>query len=476
MSLDIRAKPQLLIPCYRADELHRWIRLYTGLRVSREPICPGHAAPFEYLRLAYFEPSENLVVWAPRGGGKTRLAAVLTLLDLLHKPHWAVRLIGGSLNQSLLIWERLLPDLESLAAKLISSRRDGHRIRLVNGSSAAVLAQSQRAVRGLRVHKLRCDEVEMFKPEIWEAAQLVTRSSHGIRGSIEAISTHHALGGLMGRIIDEAPARGMKILKWCLMEVLEKCPPDRDCATCPLWDDCRGVAKEKCDGFFSIDDAIAMKKRVSAETWEAEMLCRRPSVSGCVFPSFSPELHVRELPNKGDASLYLDSELCLGIDFGFGDPFVCLWIRRFADDQAHVIDEYVQPQRTMDEHLEQIQSRQHGPVLRACCDPAGASRNQQTAMSNIQLLRAAGLRPRYRGSRIVEGLEMIRAALRPAHGPARLFIHPRCVRLIRAMQCYRYPSGGGELPIKDGEHDHLIDALRYYFVNRTGGDAEPRRY
>src|SRR5436190_15128946 len=113
----------------------------------------------------------------------------------------------------------------------------------------------------------------------------------------------------MGRIVDQAEARGMRLLKWCLLEVLEKCPQHRECATCPLWDDCRGVAKEKCDGFFSIDDAIAMKKRVSAETWDAEMLCRRPSVSGCVFPSFNQEIHVRE-DIGGQANL--DSELCLG--------------------------------------------------------------------------------------------------------------------------------------------------------------------
>ena len=43
-----------------------------------------------------------------------------------------------------------------------------------------MLAQSQRAVRGLRVQKLRCDEVEMFNPSIWEAAQL-----NGVRARID---------------------------------------------------------------------------------------------------------------------------------------------------------------------------------------------------------------------------------------------------------------------------------------------------
>ena len=30
-------------------------------------------------------------------------------------------------------------------------------------------------------------------------------------------------------------------------------------------------------------------------------------------------------------------------------------------------------------------------------------------------------------------------------------------------------SLGGELPVKDGTHDHLIDALRYFYVNRRSG-------
>jgi hypothetical protein len=91
----------LLRSCRTDDELHAWVRLYTGLDVPRQPVCPGHDAPFDYLRYSYFEPASDLVVWAPRGGGKTRLAAVATLLDLLHKPPASVRILGGSLEQSM---------------------------------------------------------------------------------------------------------------------------------------------------------------------------------------------------------------------------------------------------------------------------------------------------------------------------------------------------------------------------------------
>jgi hypothetical protein len=126
-----------------------------------------------------------------------------------------------------------------------------------------------------------------------------------------------------------------------------------------------------------------------------------------------------------------------------------------------------------------MQSRTHGRVSRVYCDPAGNGRNDQTAASNVAVLRAAGYTVRHRASRIVDGLEMIRAALRPAdlNLPPRLFIHPRCKRLTHALQAYRYPDAGGELPLKDGEHDHLIDALRYYFVNRQSSETKtPRRY
>src|SRR2546421_10959966 len=78
-------RARLLRPCRNPDQLHRWVQLFTGLNIPRTSICAGHAAPFDYLVRAYFEPSSDQIVWAPRGGGKTRLAALATPLGLLHK-------------------------------------------------------------------------------------------------------------------------------------------------------------------------------------------------------------------------------------------------------------------------------------------------------------------------------------------------------------------------------------------------------
>ncbi len=484
-------KIELMKPCDNADALHHWIHIYTGLRIPRRAVCLHHQAPFDYLVNSYFEPAKDIVVWAPRGGGKTRVAAIATLLDLLHKPGVAVTILGGSLVQSLRMWEHLLPDLERIASGQIIGKSHSRSVRLTNTSHANVISQSQHSVRGLRIQKLRCDELELFDPAVLEAAKLTTRSmklvdGSPVAGTMEALSTLHSPWGLMHTLVEQATAAGTPIVKWCVLDVLEKCLPGRECATCPLWVDCKGLAKS-ADGFLPIDDAILLKQRASTESWEAEMLCKRPSVKGSVFPTFDTDFHVRDdARDKVVATSHSLSTqhselstLALAIDFGFANPFACLWIR---DDgrTVHVIDEYVQSGRTIEEHLSVIESRPWGRARYIACDPAGNSRNDQTAESNVHLLRRRQYVVKTRRSLIIDGLELIRRGLKTAVGDVSLYVHPRCRNLIRALKSYHYPTGfNSELPFKDGENDHLIDALRYFYVNssnRDGKTAEARKY
>jgi hypothetical protein len=467
----VEDKPELLRACADADGLWAWVRDHLGMEVPRVPFCAHHSAPFDYLEHAYFEPSSDVVVWGPRGGGKTRLAAVATLLDLLHKPGISVRILGGSLEQSLRVWEHLIPDLEMLAEDEVK-RMKALRVELTSGSIAAALAQSQRAVRGIRVQKLRCDEVEMFDPEVWRAAGATTRSkliidapsrapaaagvAVKVEGTVEALSTHHKPGGLMARLLDGEEGRRPRLINWCILDVMAKCGPEHTCASCELLTECGGRAKQHASGFMPVSDVIAIKRRVSLEMWEAEMLCLRPSVEGRVFPKFSVERHVRETRFFG--------ELSLGVDFGYAAPFVALWIGRDTDGVIHVVDEWVERERTIEEHAAELKLRSAAREIR--CDPAGRSRNEQTGKSSIDVLKRAGFKVKSRPSGIVEGVERIRRLVCDARGESRLVVHPRCKALIRALSEYHYPKVvTGELPEKDGTHDHPLDALRYWLAN-----------
>jgi hypothetical protein len=521
-SLDRRRSLRLVRP-QTPDELHSWVRCVLGFRVPREPVVAGHDAPFDYLSHAYFEDRRprDTVVWASRGSGKTQLAAVATLLDLLFKHGIQVRILGGSFEQSSKMHEylrRLLMD--EVFSDLIAGRFTETHVGLRNGSKAQVLSQSQRDVRGQRVHKLRCDEVEMFEPDVWEAAQLITRSGRCghtlVHGSIEALSTMHRREGLMSRLIEEnstgpngnIPLDGdaaggaesflpkkenmafahvtsgilaRRIFRWNVIDVLEHCPEWRVCHTCALWDDCGGRAKrDGVNGFVPIDDVIAQLGRVGEVTWKAEMLCERPDVSDAVFPEFDPARHVF---NDDTAMLPPTARRtwCGGIDFGFRAPTVLLWAVIDFDRERStmfIVDELVLREHTTQEIIDMARQRMADrgypqPAFIAA-DPAGLACNEHTGISTIALWRRAGFTMRTCRSEIEPGILAVRRRLKRADDRVALRIHSRCSHLIHAMQTYRYPpqrnrslgltAGAETAPMKDGA-DHACDALRYLVIN-----------
>jgi hypothetical protein len=343
-----------------------------------------------------------------------------------------------------------------------------------NGSTVEVLTQSPTSVRGQHIQKLRCDEVELFNEDVFTAAKFTTHSTNNLVAAMEMISTMHQPFGLMQKIVSTASNFNMPIFKWCLWEVIEKCT-DRSCSQCPLWIDCQGKAR-KAQGYLKIDDCITQMRRTSRAGWEAEMLCKKPMLDNVVFDEFEPAVHVKEVDYDPNLPLYRS------LDFGFVNPFVCLWIQVDSEGVVRVLDEYVRSRATIDAHAGEIKSRTpcvEEQVTATFCDPAGAGVNDVSGTSAVRELRTLGIAVRFRRSSILEGIELIRRAIRAGDGKSSLVISPRCVRLIEALQCYHYPDSATnrELPLKDGVYDHPIDALRYFFINyKHNPKAVSRRY
>jgi hypothetical protein len=513
--------------------LWEFVRCYYGLRLPRRRFCPGHSSPLDYVAASFFQTHGDLVVWANRGGGKTQLGSVTSHLDSIFRPGCQTRILGGSLQQSERMYEYLRAKWHPTFADYLAEEPRSRRTELRNGSAIEILTQSERSVRGQRAERVKCDEVDEFDPDVWRAVQFVTQSRgrgpEAVRASLEAFSTMHHPWGLMSRIVDGArnvleeadgaedrskedgfqhpvPARrdcatydngeqqrrppavpgactttaggsrdahtqgagGPALMAWCLWETIERCPPDRSCSRCPLSDDCRGRARQ-AEGFILIDDAIAQMRRSGREAWESEMLCLRPRAENLVFPRFSRHRHVAPLALDGARPVYRS------LDFGFANPFVCLWAQVVGDDPdtaaVHVLDEYVESQRTVAEHAAVLHGRPW-PVRATFCDPAGWQRGDVTGSGACHELALHGILTRSCPSGIIEGVDLVRSLLDPALGEPRLKVDPRCARLIRALEAYHYPPGGtraaAELPEKDGTHDHLIDALRYLVVNLFG--------
>ncbi len=457
-------------------ELRGWVETYLDLKLPQHGLCtdPAHCSPMDYLWDSYNQAFDDAVVWANRGGGKTMIGAAATLIDMLRFPGLQARILGGSLEQSRKM-HRYLRDIveRNFSDKLARGRAMTRRtIKLSNGSEVEILAQSERSVRGNRVQKMRCDEVELFEQDVWTSCQLVSESRGAAKGTVEVFSTMHRPHGLMEKLVKRAERAGgrSKIYTWCVLDVMETCGPQFACERCELLDPCGRRLKEKVGklaGHFRVADAIAARRRVSDATWAAEMLCLRPSREGAVFPQFDRARHVRPLRWDRDRPMFR------AIDFGFVNPFVCLWVQGDGDGNIRVLQEYARSRATLSANVDRVRQMDPGPVRMSFCDPAGGQRSAHTGTSQRDELRAAGMPTWSRGSQIQVGLELIRRHLDGdgADAGPTLWIDPSCERLIRALEAYRYPTaaerGRGadpELPLKDGVHDHAIDALRYFFV------------
>lgn len=455
-------------------DLLNYVKAYLGIDLPDVSLCPDHATPADYLWHCYnadfLSPAPanaDCVIWAGRGGGKTVIAAIATLLDCIFKPACQVRILAGSETQAGRLYDYFVQYIHKGYDDFLAGPIRKNRCSFLNGSSVEVLTQSAASVRGRHVHKLRCDEVELFDAQVFSAAKFVTQSTGGLVAAMETISTMHKPFGLMHRLVTEAG--DTPVFKWCMFEVIEKCT-DRSCSRCPLDSDCRARAK-RAAGYLKIDDCITQMKRSSRAGFESEMLCKRPSLENVVFAQFNPRLHITPIEYDANLPLYR------AIDFGFVNPFVCLWIQVDGDGTVRVIDEYIKSRETIDTHAIVVKQRiacTEDAVTATFCDPAGVGVNDVTGSSPVSRLRAAGIRLRFRRSSITDGIELVRRALCNGTGKSSLLISPRCGRLIEAMQCYHYPeSTNDELPCKDGIYDHPIDALRYFFVNYLAS-AKPK--
>ena len=469
-------------------DLKNYVKVFLGINVPDKRICIDHSSPMDYLWHSFSadaarashsrckrSPNADAVIWANRAGGKTELAAVATLLDCIFKPDCQVRILGGSGQQATRMYEYLTGFLNNGLEHLLAGPALKAKCRFANGSVVEVLTQSSTSVRGQHIQKLRCDELELFDEDVFAAAKFTTQSTQNITAAMELISTMHRPYGLMQQVVSSAPQLGTPVFKWCVWEVIERCT-DRNCSRCPLSDDCQGKAKA-ANGYLKIDDCITQIRRASRAGWEAEMLCKRPSRENVVFAQFDPDSHIKSVDYDPNLPLYR------ALDFGFVNPFVCLWIQVDGDGLVRVIDEYVRSRATIDVHADEIKARtpiSEEQVAATFCDPAGKSVNDVTGTSAVRELRTLGIAVRSRRSGILEGIELIRLAVLSGSGQSTLVISPRCPRLIEAMQCYHYPHSGittGELPLKDGLYDHPIDALRYFFVNyNRPSKATTRRY
>ena len=208
-----------------------------------------------------------------------------------------------------------------------------------------------------------------------------------------------------------------------------------------------------------IDDMIA--------EWPEEVQATRiqgmfASYYGAVYKGFNRSMHVvKPFKIPEEWTLYR------GIDFGFTNPFVCLWMAKDRDDNWYVYREYYRAKTGIQEHIANIKARSvNEKYARTYADPENAEDRAE--------LRRAGILTKAARKNIARGIETVQSKLKTkSNGKPSLYIFNTCRNTNREMAMYQYPKGSASKNPKDvpmAKDDHAPSVVRYVIesVERPG--------
>jgi len=203
---------------------------------------------------------------------------------------------------------------------------------------------------------------------------------------------------------------------------------------------------------------------LSFNQWNREHEISFEHSDDLVYTEFDPVVHIlkEEYHPRKEWPLYRS------MDFGYRKPFV-LWLQKLPAGEYVVFSEWQGRDATTEAmhaaitRTDLVFGLNESDYSWTACDPAGAAA-QDSGISPVDYLSRHGMKLRYRNSRVLPGVELVKASLRDATGKISLFISPRCQKLLMDIERYRWNATKDE-PIKDGDTDHSLDALRYFFVN-----------
>lgn len=217
----------------------------------------------------------------------------------------------------------------------------------------------------------------------------------------------------------------------------------------------------------------AEKAKSSPRDWQREMEIDHTISEGePFFSTFNRGVHIR--PCAFDPTL----PLLRGWDFGRGHP-ACVFAQKTPTNQIRVLHSVLESQKDIFHFapliLAETNVRFPGANVVDYGDPAGAQETDKGATTAI-LLDQFDITLHYRFSFNEEGLKMMERALMVREdGEPGLVLDPTNIILIDGFAGgYKLDTGvsgkdtEGRLknsPKKDGWFDHLMDALRYLFVN-----------
>ena len=205
-------------------------------------------------------------------------------------------------------------------------------------------------------------------------------------------------------------------------------------------------------GYIDDEEIDLMIAQWPEEVQETRIKGHFAAFAGAVYKTFKRSIHVIE-----PFDIPKDWTRYRVIDWGFNNPFVCLWLARDKDRRWYVYAEYYQARETLAYHSERIKQISGKNKYRATWadhDSQDCFEFKNLGISTIAAKKDVHL-----------GIEAVQAALKvQGDGRPRLFIFKTCRNSIREMSGYKWAEGTETKDAQDEPlkvNDHTCDCVRY---------------
>lgn len=233
------------------------------------------------------------------------------------------------------------------------------------------------------------------------------------------------------------------------------------------------------------EDLIAAKQELSNTDFRQEYGAEFITKAGMVYDDFNDSNIIENDSFKPDRQFH---DFYLGLDFGYASATaICFMAVERATNKVCMFDEIYVSRHDVEQIAQLIIQKVIEwkiPMPTIYCDPAGNAEELCSGISPVDYLREKGFNVVSKGTKIAPGLSLVRAYVLNAFGQRRLFVTKRCKWAIKSFYGYSYKLGVSKLileePEKDNIHDHMMDAIRYFFVNKFDNakwlDNKPNQY
>lgn len=419
------------------------------------PVIELDYAPFDYQVDLHTNAARFKVVVGGRRVGKSKMALQELIRHCLGGPNRTAWWVGPTHTLAREVgYDEFRLYQEALKPAIASVNEALGRVRFKNGSTLYFKgADAERSLRGRGLTMVVVDEAAFVKESVWTQALMPALADK--KGQALLVSTPNGRGNWLYKIASHALS-----------------------STDGLWGYWHWPSM--LNPVMTPEEMEIQRAGKSDIDFRQEFLAEFVTRGGYVYDEFNDENVIFAPPGEISSPSAHDHQIFLGMDFGYANPAaVCFMAVDMQTDEVIQFDEVYGARMRINEIEAHVVAKlqMHGlrpeDVKAVYCDPAGNAEDLQQGISPVDFLRMSPYRWKVvnKKSEIAPGLALVRSFIRTSDGRRHFFVTNNCVKTIESLQGYSYDKREGsevirEEALKDGKHDHMCDAIRYFFVNR----------